>query len=195
MYIIVGLGNPGRRYAGTRHNIGFSAITALAEAHDISVDTKKHKAKIGTGVINGEKVILVQPLTYMNLSGECVKELVDYYKIDVTTELIIIYDDVDLDVGRLRVRAQGRAGGHNGIKNIVAQLGTQVFTRIRVGVGKKPEGWDLANHVLAKIPDEEQPAIREALQQTVQACELIIQKDVKAAMNRFNQAPAASEKE
>ena len=147
MYIIVGLGNPESKYNGTRHNIGFSAITALADANNISLDMKKHKALCGKGVIAGQKVLLAEPLTYMNLSGESVRELVDYYKVDPTDELIIIYDDINLAPGKLRIREKGSAGGHNGIKNIIAHLGSQEFPRIRIGVGEKPKGWDLADYV------------------------------------------------
>lgn len=186
MYIIVGLGNPERKYDGTRHNIGFSAITALADEYNISVDTKKHKAMIGTGRIAGQKVILAEPLTYMNLSGESVRELVDYYKINPEEELIIIYDDVDLDVGRLRIRAKGSAGGHNGIKSIISHLGGQEFSRIKVGVGQKPTGWDLADHVLGRFRKEEEATIREALEKVVKACEVMISDDVRTAMNQFN---------
>lgn len=186
MYIIVGLGNPEQKYAGTRHNIGFSAITALADANHISVDTKKHKAMIGKGVIAGQKVILAEPLTYMNLSGESVRELVDYYKIDPAQELIVIYDDINLAPGKLRIRAKGSAGGHNGIKNIIAHLGSQEFARIRIGVGEKPSGWDLADYVLGRFPKEEEPVIREALEKTTEACEVIMTQDINAAMNRFN---------
>lgn len=186
MYIIVGLGNPENKYAGTRHNIGFSAITALADAHGIAVDTRKHKALIGKGVIGGQKVILAQPLTYMNLSGESVRELVDYYKIDAAEQLLIIYDDIALPTGKLRIRPKGSAGGHNGIKNIISHLGGQEFPRIRVGVGEKPKGWDLADYVLGRFPREEEPAIREALQQVCDACEVIMNEGVEAAMNRFN---------
>nr|WP_330420971.1 aminoacyl-tRNA hydrolase [Roseburia sp. AM59-24XD] len=132
MYIIVGLGNPERRYDGTRHNIGFSAVTALADIYGISMDMKKHRAVCGKGVIEGQKVILAMPQTYMNLSGESVRELVDYYKIDPEEELIVIYDDINLAPGKLRIRPKGSAGGHNGIKNIIAHLGTQVFPRIRI---------------------------------------------------------------
>ena len=144
MYIIVGLGNPERKYAGTRHNIGFSAITALCDAYNISLDLKKHKALCGKGYIEGQKVLLAEPQTYMNLSGESIHELVDYYKIDPESELIVIYDDINLAPGKLRIREKGSAGGHNGIKNIIAHLGTQNFNRIRIGVGEKPKGWDLA---------------------------------------------------
>ena len=186
MYIIVGLGNPERKYNGTRHNIGFSAITSLADANNISVDTKKHKALIGKGVIAGQKVILAEPLTYMNLSGESVRELVDYYKIDPAEELIVIYDDVDLEPGRLRIRAKGSAVGHNGIKNIISHLGSQEFMRIRIGVGEKPKGWNLADYVLGRFPKEEEPIIREALEKVAEACSVIMTQDINAAMNQFN---------
>lgn len=186
MYIIVGLGNPEPKYNGTRHNIGFSAVTALADAHSISLDTKKHKALIGKGIIAGQKVILAQPLTYMNLSGESVRELVDYYKLDPESGLLVIYDDINLAPGKLRIRAQGSAGGHNGIKSIIACLGTQNFARIRIGVGEKPKGWDLADYVLGKFGREEEPMIREALDRTAEACQVILSEDIHAAMNQFN---------
>lgn len=186
MYIIVGLGNPERKYAGTRHNIGFSAITALCDACGISLDFKKHKALCGKGFIEGQKVLLAEPQTYMNLSGESVRELVDYYKIDPETELIIIYDDINLAPGKLRIREKGSAGGHNGMKNIIAHLGTQQFRRIRIGVGEKPKGWDLADYVLGRFAGEEEPMIREALEHVVEACKLMLAEDVSAAMNRFN---------
>ena len=174
MYIIVGLGNPESKYNGTRHNIGFSAITALADANNISLDMKKHKALCGKGVIAGQKVLLAEPLTYMNLSGESVRELVDYY------------DDINLAPGKLRIREKGSAGGHNGIKNIIAHLGSQEFPRIRIGVGEKPKGWDLADYVLGRFAKEEEPVIREALEKVVQACEVMITEDTRTAMNRFN---------
>lgn len=186
MYIVVGLGNPEQKYAGTRHNIGFSAVTVLADAYNIAVDTKKHKALIGKGVIAGQKVILAMPQTYMNLSGESVRELVDYYKINPAEELVVIYDDINLDTGKLRIRAKGSAGGHNGMKNIIAHLGGQEFARIRIGVGEKPAGWDLIDHVLGRFPKEEEPLVREALQESVKACEVILGQDINAAMNHFN---------
>ena len=127
MYIIVGLGNPPKEYDNTRHNIGFAAIDMLADKYGINVTEVKHKALLGKGVINGNKVILVKPMTYMNLSGEAVRSVVDYYKVDEAEELIVIYDDISLDVGQLRVRKKGSAGGHNGIKNIIAHLGHDVF--------------------------------------------------------------------
>ena len=145
MYIIVGLGNPERKYAATRHNIGFDAITRLCDDYNISLNSKEHKAICGKGYIEGEKVLLAQPQTYMNLSGESVRSLVDFYKIDPEEELIVIYDDINLDVGRLRIRRKGSAGGHNGIKSLISHLGTDNFKRVRIGVGNKPPEWDLAD--------------------------------------------------
>ena len=186
MYIIVGLGNPERKYAGTRHNIGFSAITAISDAYSISMDIKKHKAVCGKGMIAGNKVLLAMPQTYMNLSGESVRELVDYYKIDPESELIVIYDDINLAPGRLRIREKGSAGGHNGIKNIISHLGTQVFPRIRIGVGEKPKGWDLADYVLGRFAKDEEPVIREALDNAAEACGIIVDDEIRTAMNKFN---------
>jgi len=186
MYIIVGLGNPTREYTATRHNIGFDAITRVADEYDINLNMKKHKALCGTGYIEGQKVLLAQPQTYMNLSGESVRELVDFYKIDPTEELIVIYDDISLDVGQLRIRKKGSAGGHNGIKNIIAHLGTQEFPRIKIGVGDKPKDWDLADYVLGRFPDEEQPKIREALAHACDACKIMMTEDINSAMNMYN---------
>ena len=186
MYIIVGLGNPERKYAGTRHNIGFSAITAISDAYGISMDIKKHKALCGKGMIAGNKVLLAMPQTYMNLSGESVRELVDFYKIDPEEELIIIYDDIALAPGKLRVRAKGSAGGHNGIKNIIAHLGTQQFSRIRIGVGEKPAGWDLADHVLGRFSPEDREKFDDAVKEAVDAVTLMVQDRTDEAMNRYN---------
>ena len=173
MKIIVGLGNPTREYAGTRHNVGFSVIYNISDAYNIPVETKKHKALIGKGVIEGEKVVLAMPQTYMNLSGESVRELMDFYKCYLS-DLIVIYDDISLDVGKLRIRAKGSAGGHNGIKNIIAHLGTQEFTRIKIGVGEKPAKMDLADYVLGHFSKEEQLVIRESADRAREAvCEII----------------------
>ena len=186
MFIIAGLGNPERKYDGTKHNIGFSAITALSDAYNIPVNTREHKALCGKGYIEGQKVLLAMPLTYMNLSGESIRELVDYYKINPEEELIIIYDDINLAPGKLRIRAKGSAGGHNGIKNIITHIGSQSFYRIRIGVGEKQEGWDLADYVLSRFNREDEPVIREALQDTVEACKVIMLEDIRTAMNKFN---------
>lgn len=185
MKIIIGLGNPDREYEGTRHNVGFSVIYNISDAYNIRVDTKKHRALIGKGVIEGEKVILAMPMTYMNLSGESVRELVNYYKCSAE-DIIVIYDDISLDVGKLRIRTKGSAGGHNGIKNIIAQLGTDVFTRIKVGVGEKPPKMDLADYVLGHFTKEEQPVIRESADRARQAVAVILTEGVERAMNRFN---------
>ena len=155
MYIIVGLGNPSAQYAGTRHNAGFDVIDRIARDYNISVETRKSRAYVGTGIIGGRKVLLAKPQTYMNLSGESVRSLVDFYKIDVETELLVIFDDVSLDVGQLRIRARGTAGGHNGIKSIIPHLGTTEFHRIKIGVGKKPPQYDLADYVLGHFSKEE----------------------------------------
>ena len=148
MFLIAGLGNPGRQYEKTRHNMGFDTIDELIERHRIPQGGIAHKAMYGKGMIAGEKVLAVKPLTYMNLSGEAIREYVNYYKMDPETELIVIYDDIDLEPGQIRIRKKGSAGGHNGIKSIIAQIGTQNFYRIKVGVGAKPKGWDLADYVL-----------------------------------------------
>ena len=169
MFIIVGLGNPSSRYEGTRHNIGFDVIDRISEEYHIPVDTRKHRALIGKGVIDGTKVILAKPQTFMNLSGESVRELVDYYKIDEENELIVVYDDISLDVGKIRIRKKGSAGGHNGIKNIIAHLGHDVFMRVKVGVGEKPKGYDLADYVLGHFSKEEREAMDEACENAVQA--------------------------
>ena len=185
MHIIVGLGNPTDQYQATRHNIGWDAITRLSDDYRIPLDFKKHKAICGKGFIEGEKVILAQPLTYMNLSGESVRELVDYYKVS-PQEVIIIYDDISLEVGQLRIRKQGSAGGHNGIKSIISHLGTEEFPRIKVGVGDKPKGWDLADYVLSRFSKEEQPIIRDALKDTSEACKMMVTGSIDAAMNQYN---------
>jgi len=186
MKIIAGLGNPGREYAGTRHNIGFSVIEQLADQYNISMTEKKHKAVYGRGRIEGEKVILLEPQTYINLSGESILDAVQYYKLDPEQDLLVIYDDIDLEAGRLRIRAKGSAGGHNGVKNIIANLGTQIFPRIRVGVGAKPKGWDLVDHVLGRFSREELPLIEEGKKAACQAVGIIIGQGVEAAMNQMN---------
>ena len=186
MFIIAGLGNPDRQYEGTRHNVGFDVIDRIAEKYNIAVDTKKHRAYIGKGMIQGQKVILAKPQTYMNLSGESIRSLVDYYKIDEENELLVIYDDISLDVGQLRIRAKGSAGGHNGIKNIIAHLGTQVFPRIKVGVGEKPKGYDLADYVLGHFSKAEKELMDEGYDSAVRAAELIVSGEITEAMNEFN---------
>ena len=186
MFIIAGLGNPDRQYEGTRHNAGFDVIDRIAEKYNIAVDTKRHRAYIGKGIIEGQKVILAKPQTYMNLSGESIRSLVDYYKVDEENELLVIYDDISLDVGQLRIRAKGSAGGHNGIKNLIAHLGTQIFPRLKLGVGEKPKGYDLADYVLGHFSKSEREMMDEGYDNAVRAAELILSGQLNEAMNEFN---------
>lgn len=186
MYIIAGLGNPGKDYKNTRHNIGFDVIDALAEDNRIGMTEKKHKAIIGKGIIAGQKVILVKPQTYMNLSGESVRELIDYYKVDETEELIVISDDISLDVGQLRIRKKGSAGGHNGLKNIIMHLGHDTFQRVKMGVGEKPKHFDLADYVLGHFSKEERSVMNDSIKDACKAIEMMINDDVDGAMNIYN---------
>ena len=186
MFVIVGLGNPGKKYENTRHNAGFIAIDALADKYGIRISEKKHKALCGSGVIEGQKVLLIKPETYMNLSGESVRSVMDFYKIDPEEEMLVIYDDISLAPGNIRIRKKGSAGGHNGIKSIIAHAGTQNFMRIKVGVGEKPSGWDLADYVLGHFSEEDNAKLKEAMPDIMQAATLIVQGDVDKAMNDFN---------
>ncbi len=185
MKMIVGLGNPTQRYAGTRHNLGFGVIEELAGRHAIRVGTRRHRALCGTGRFADETVLLAEPLTYMNNSGESVRAILDYYKADVG-DLIVICDDINLDVGQIRIRRSGSAGGHNGLKSIMEQIGSSDFARVRVGVGAKPPGMDLAAYVLARFPEEELPAVRESVRRAADAVEVLTADGVDAAMNQFN---------
>ena len=186
MFIIVGLGNPTKEYDGTRHIVGFAVIDAIADKYNISVTERKNRAFCGKGIIAGQKVLLAKPQTYMNLSGESVRGLLDYFKIDEETELIVIYDDISLDVGQLRIRKKGSAGGHNGIKNIITHLGTNVFQRIKVGVGEKPKEYDLADYVLGHFSKSEKEQMEDGYKNAIEAIEMILQGEIDTAMNRFN---------
>lgn len=183
MFLIVGLGNPGSQYEDTRHNIGFKVVDNIAKEYNIEVNRQKFKGIYGEGFINGEKVILLKPTTYMNLSGESIREVVDFYKLS-NEDVLVIYDDISLDVGRLRIRDKGSAGGHNGIKSIIAHLGTDVFSRIKVGVGQP--NVDLVNYVLGKFTKEEMEVLSESIEASTKATKEIITSDVKTAMNKFN---------
>lgn len=185
MKVIVGLGNPGDKYVGTRHNVGFDVIDRLAQDYHIDVSTKKHKGLIGTGAMEGQKVVLVKPQTYMNLSGECVRAVCDFYKIDPEEDLIVICDDISLDVGQLRLRAKGSAGGHNGLKSIIAHIGSG-FNRIKFGVGEKPEKMDLADYVLGHFPREEWELIREGVLDSEGAIKVWLTQDFNSAQNKYN---------
>lgn len=186
MHIIAGLGNPDRQYQNTRHNIGFDVIDAIAEKYDIAMGERKHKAIIGKGYIAGQKVVLVKPLTYMNLSGESIRAVIDFYKVDEKSELIVISDDVSLDVGRIRIRKKGSAGGHNGLKNIILHLGHDEFVRVRMGVGEKPKGYDLADYVLGHFTSAEREVMDESVRNAAQAIEVMIMQGPEAAMNLYN---------
>ena len=185
MKIIFGLGNYGTKYAGTRHNMGFDTVTRLSDTLGIKLDTKRFKGLCGFGFIGTEKVVLVQPQTYMNLSGECVRAVLDFFKL-TNKDIIVVYDDISLEPGQLRLRKKGSAGGHNGIKSIIAHLGTEEFDRVKVGVGAKPEGWDLADYVLSRFSREDEPLIRDAIKEAAKACESIILDGMDSAMNVYN---------
>ena len=185
MYLIAGLGNPTKEYDKTRHNVGFSVIDVLADRYRIDVSEKKHKALCGRGVIEGQKVLLLKPQTFMNLSGESIRAAADYYKI-APEEMIVIYDEISLDPGQLRIRLKGSAGGHNGIKNIIANLGTQDFPRIKVGVGAKPPRMDLADYVLSRFGAGEQKLMDEAFGEAAEAAVMMMTDGAERAMNHFN---------
>lgn len=186
MYIITGLGNPEKKYVNTRHNIGFDVIDAIAEKNDIVLGEKKHKAVIGKGIVAGQKAVLVKPLTYMNLSGESVRSVIDFYKVDVKSELIVISDDVSLDMGQIRIRKRGSDGGHNGLKNIIMHLGHDEFIRVRMGVGEKPPRVDLADYVLGHFSTKEREVMNESARTAALAIETVIVEGPDAAMNKYN---------
>ena len=186
MFLIVGLGNPDKKYDNTRHNIGFDVIDAMASKYNIYMNEKKHKAVCGTGAIEGVKVLLAKPQTYMNLSGESVRQLLDFYKLDPESEMLIIYDDISLAPGNIRIRKKGSAGAHNGIKSIIAHAGTQNCMRIKVGVGEQPQGWDLADYVLGHFDKEERARVDAATSDAIAAAVLMMQGDVDRAMNNYN---------
>ncbi|HBA62919.1 MAG TPA: aminoacyl-tRNA hydrolase [Lachnospiraceae bacterium] len=186
MFIIAGLGNPGKEYEGTRHNVGFDVIDRLADQYNISVEERKHRAFCGKGIIAGQKVLLVKPQTYMNLSGESIRSVLEYYKVNETQEFLVVFDDVSLDVGQIRIRKKGSAGGHNGIKNIIAQTGTTEFQRIKIGVGEKPKQHDLADYVLGHFSRAEREQMEEGYDRAVKAIELMVNGQVDEAMNEYN---------
>ena len=186
MFIIAGLGNPKKEYDNTRHNIGFAMIDALADKYNISVLNVKNKALTGKGIINGQKVILAKPLTFMNLSGESIGEILRFYKLEPRENLIVIFDDINLPPGNIRIRGKGSAGGHNGIKSIIQCCGSSDFPRIKVGVGEKPEGWDLADYVLGRFSKEERAYVEDAIEDACQAAEYMVKGEISKAMNTFN---------
>lgn len=183
MYLIVGLGNPEEDYSNTRHNMGFNTINKIAKEYNIEVNKKKFKGLYGTGLIENEKVILLKPQTFMNLSGESVKEVVDFYKIE-NDDIIVIYDDMDVELGTIKIRKKGGPGSHNGMKSVVQYLGTD-FARIRVGIGK-PEDNDFIRYVIGPIPKEEKEIFDKSTTTAKEAVIEIIKKGVDNAMNKFN---------
>ena len=185
MKLIVGLGNPTGKYDKTRHNVGFEVIDYLVNQYGIALDTLKHKGMYGKGIIEGKSVILLKPMTFMNLSGESVSGVANYYKIPAE-DIIVIYDDINLDVGRIRIRKKGSAGGHNGIKNIIAHLGTQEFPRVRIGVGMKPGNMDLADYVLSRFSKDEEPLLQSGYERAGEVVALMVQDAIDKAMNDYN---------
>lgn len=186
MWVIVGLGNPGESYARTRHNIGFQCLEHLARQHGLDFRTQRAKARLAEGQIAGQRVVLALPMTYMNLSGQAVSGLRTWYKIDPAQELLVIYDDLDLPFGKLRLRQRGSAGTHNGMKSIVAQLGSQDFPRLRVGIDRPPPRWDAADYVLGRFAADEQAALPEVYERVAEAVELTLRDGFITAMNRYN---------
>ena len=185
-WLLVGLGNPGTQYENTRHNVGFLVADELAERQNAPIQRLKFKALTNLLTISGEKVLVMKPVTYMNLSGEAVRQAVDFYKIP-PERVLVVSDDTALAVGRLRIRKGGSAGGHNGLKNIIQHLGTDQFPRIRLGVGQKPHpDYDMADWVLSKFAGEDLKTITEAIRKAADAVECLMQEGPDKAMNRFN---------
>lgn len=185
LFIIIGLGNPGRQYENTHHNVGFDTVDILSGKFGIKIAKLKHKALIGDGLIQGKRVLLVKPQTYMNLSGESVREVVEWYNIPLKN-IIIIYDDVDLPLGRIRIRPKGSSGTHNGMKSIIYQLQSDEFPRIRIGIGKPPENWDMADYVLSRFDAEERKIIDQSISKAAEAAVEIINSGIEKAMNMYN---------
>ena len=185
MYLIIGLGNPEEEYSKTRHNMGFNAINKIAEKYEIEMKKTKFNGIYGSGNIEGEKVMLIKPQTYMNLSGKCVKEFLDFYKIE-KEKMIIIYDDMDVEPGKIKIRKQGSAGSHNGMKSIISEIQTQEFPRIRIGIGRPIHENDKINYVIGNIPEEEIEKLEEGVEKAKEATIDILEKGIDHAMNKFN---------
>ena len=185
MYIIVGLGNPENEYSNTRHNMGFDTINKIAKQYNIEISKKNFKGLYGTGIIEGEKVVLLKPQTYMNLSGESVKEILKFYKLD-TSNLIIIYDDIDIEKGIIKLRKTGGAGTHNGMKSVIEEIGTEKFPRVRIGIGKPEYKEDMINYVLGKISEEDKKILEKSTDLAKDAVSEIIRNGIDIAMNLFN---------
>ena len=185
MYLIVGLGNPENEYASTRHNMGFCTINKLAKEYNIEVTKSKFNSLYGTGIIEGEKVILLKPQTYMNSSGEAVIDFMDFYKLDLEN-LIIIYDDIEIEKGQIRIRKKGSSGNHNGMKSVISMLQSEEFTRIRIGIGKPEHSNDMINYVIGKITEEEKEKLEPGIEKAKLATIEILKSGVDIAMNKYN---------
>ena len=184
--VIAFLGNPGNEYARTRHNAGFMCAEYISEKFGINMDRSKFRAFTGEGMFGGKKVLMLKPQTFMNLSGDSVREAISFYKLNPEKQLIVVYDDIYIDTGRLRIREKGSDGGHNGIKSIIYNLGTDVFARVRIGVGKPPKGYSMPDWVLGKIPENEREAFFESLKRASEALEIMVSGNVTEAMCRYN---------
>ena len=185
MKMIVGLGNPGNEYAGTRHNVGWMLVDALAEHLGINEWRSREKGMVAEGRIGSEKILLVKPLTYMNNSGECVGPLMRWYKLE-PEDIMAAHDDMDIPIGTIRIRKKGSAGGHNGIKSLLSHIGSENFGRSGIGIGRPQPGWSVINHVLAKFNDQEQEKIGDAIKQLIPAVECMVLEGPDMAMNKFN---------
>lgn len=185
LVLVIGLGNPGTRYENTRHNVGFRTIDLLASKYGIKVSKLKHKALLGDGIIEDQRVVLAKPQTFMNASGESARELVEWYKVPMDS-VIVVYDDIDLSLGKIRIRPGGSSGTHNGMRSVIYQLQDDSFSRVRIGTGRPPEGWDLADFVLGSFGSEERPVIKESIERAADAVAAIISSGTDTAMNKFN---------
>ena len=186
MVLIAGLGNPGLKYEGTRHNTGYMAVDEVAVRSSIHFTAERFSAVFGSGTVGGKRSVLLKPVTFMNLSGKSIREAVSFYHADPAKDLIVVYDDIDLDVGRIRIRKNGSAGGHNGMKSIIRELGTEDFIRIRIGIGGKPEKWDLADWVLSRFTPEEADTMEKASQRAAEAAESILTAGIDKATTLYN---------
>ena len=185
MYLIIGLGNPEEEYSKTRHNMGFNAINKIAEQYGLKINKNKFQGLYESAIIEGQKVILIKPQTYMNLSGECVKQFVDFYKIQ-KEEILVIYDDMDIEPGKIKIRKKGGLGGHNGMKSIIKMLGTEELSRIRVGIGRPEHNGDEINYVIGAIPEEEIPKLNEGVENAKEAVIEVLKNGIDSAMNKLN---------
>ena len=185
MYLIIGLGNPEEEYSKTRHNMGFNTINKLAKKYNIEINKNKFQGLYETAIIEGQKIVLIKPQTYMNLSGNCIKEFVNFYKIE-NENILVIYDDMDIEPGTIKIRKKGSSGGHNGMKSIIQLLGTEEFPRIRVGIGRPEHSGDEVNYVIGAIPEEEIPKLEEGTEKAKEAIIEILKNGIDSAMNKFN---------